>query len=159
MHGLIFLHPSETGSANDDVYGFSHVFKTGVFILKMCVVHILRMYVRIYRRLPAHLGLWAQLGLAHHHHLENSPSTPLSHLQGNSPTIPPSQPLRALPPFPAICLPTWTQSMLSHGLLLTWVENSKLLWEQFDEKKFTYTWKQHWAEVAGCKTKQWVNTG
>ncbi|KAM7372553.1 hypothetical protein PAMP_009711 [Pampus punctatissimus] len=64
-----------------------------------------RMYVRTYHRLPAHLGLSAQQGLAHRRQ-GKSPSTPRSHLRGNSPTIPLSLHLRAQPPSPAICLPT-----------------------------------------------------
>lgn len=87
----------------------------------MCVVY--RMCVRIYRQLPARLGPSAQLGLARRL-LGNSPYTLHSHLLGNSPIIPPFQPRRVLPPSPAICLPTWTLSMLSHGPPLTWVENN-----------------------------------
>lgn len=106
---------------DNNVCGFSCDLNTGLFIWKMCVVYIYRMYVCIYRRLPARLGHLAQLGLAHHRP-GSSPYTPHSHLLGNSPAIPPSRPLRALPPCPAICLPTLTLNMLSHGPPLTWVE-------------------------------------
>lgn len=82
----------------------SQRFKVELFILThVCVVY--RMYVRIYRRLPARLGHSAQLGLACRL-LGNSPYTLHSRLLGNSPTIPPFQPRRVLPPSPAICLPT-----------------------------------------------------
>lgn len=82
------------------------------------------MYVRIYHRLPARLRHLAQLGLAHRP-LGNSPDTRHSRLPGNSPITHPSLPLRALPPSPAICLLTWTLSMLSHGPPLMWVENNE----------------------------------
>lgn len=102
----------------------SRGFKAGLFIFDVCVVYISRMYVHTYRQLPARLGRLAQLGSAHRRQ-GNYPYSPRSRLLGNCPTIPPFQPLRALPPSPAVCLPTWTLSMLSHGPPLTWVENNK----------------------------------
>lgn len=80
------------------------------FLYRTCVLS--------YRLLAARRRHLAQLVLAPRH-LGNTLYALRSHLLGNSPITPPSQPPRALPPFPAICLHIWTLNMLSHGPPLT----------------------------------------
>ena len=101
------------------------IYRGDIHCEDVYVVWIYRMYVHTYHRLPARLRHLVQLGLAHRL-LGNSPYTLHFRLLGNSPIIPPSQHLRALPPSPAICLPTWTLSMLSLGPPLTWVRNMRM---------------------------------
>lgn len=107
------------------------------------------MYVRIYRRLPARLRHLALLGLAHRL-LGNSPYTLRSRLLGNSPITPPSRPLRALPPSPAICLPTWTLSMLSHGPPLMWVENN----DENYKKQLIDSLRSFWGDQLSAAAKR-----